>query len=271
MRRIGARLRKIPTQNVKAAKQFDAHRSICELQERVNRLEQLVAGLTGTGTGYVDGQIPSGDPKRPGPKPVHIWSLRSDRDQLVRMLENYWPEIEPFCLPQPDAEGLKSVFRAVARAQQRRHEFPALHLLRHLPDVVKFLTGDRFRRDPRQIANAFAGFTKISIWRSLKICQAESCLDPIGGRSIRAYIQRKHIGLYRDFAADFSLVNFASALRRYRIKDSKLKAYNASALYNCWKGCTSNYADLKLGTSAAVSRHSPETTNKGVARNRDTA
>ena len=47
---------------------------------------------------------------------------------------------------------------------------------------------------------------------------------------------------------DFSLVNFASALRRYRSKDPKLNAYNALTLYNCWKECIPNYADLKLGT-----------------------
>lgn len=243
MRRIADRLKKNSTQPVESTKQFDARRSICQLQERVGRLEQLLAGLTGTGTGYVEGQIPSAERKRPGPKPAHIWSIRGDRDQLVRMLEEYWPEIEPFCIPRPDEKGLRGVLRSIVRIRGF-HELPAKYLLEHLLDLVKFLGGDRFRHDPRQIANAFAGFPQISVWRSLKICQANPCIDPIGHRSIRAYIRRKLLRLYRDLTAEHSMVNFATVLRQYRSKDAKLSAYNAQNLYNCWKDCNPKYANL---------------------------
>jgi hypothetical protein len=157
MRRVAKRLKNNSTQTVKYAKQFDAHRSISELQERVSRLEQLIAGLMGTGAGFEEAQIPAVQRKRPGPKPIHIWSIRQNRDQLVQMLEDHWPEIEPFCIPRPDERGLRGVLRSIVKIRDFR-ELPAKHLLDHLPDVVKFLEGDRFRRDPRQIANALAGF-----------------------------------------------------------------------------------------------------------------
>jgi hypothetical protein len=244
MRRMGRRSRDNLTQIKKKGKQFDAHRSICELQERVSMLEQLLAGLTVTATGYVQTQIPSKERKRPGPKPVHIWSIRSDRDQLVRMLEEYWPEIEPFCIPQPDERGLRGVLRSIVRIR-KFHELPAKHLLDHLHDVGKFLESDRFRGDPRQIANAFGGFPQISVWRSLKICQAHRCMDPIGNRAIRAYIRRKHPALYRDLRPDYSLVNFASALKRYRSTDRNVQMYTAATLHRCWNNCVANYANLK--------------------------
>ena len=241
MRRKGPGVRKNSTQREKSKQQFDAHRSICELEERLNRLEQLFAGFTETG--YVEGQIPSAQGKRPGPKPVHIWSLRSDRDQLVRMLEKYWPEIEPFCIPRPDQRGLKGVLTSIVRIRGF-DELPAKHLLDHLLVLVKFLEGDRFRRDPRQIANAFAGFPQISVWRSLKICQENPCNDPIGKRAIRAYICRKHPRLYEELERNLDLINFANASKRYRSTDSKLRMYNAAALHSCWRECVPSFESL---------------------------
>lgn len=225
---------------------FDARRLMRDLEERVSRLEQLLEAFKGMGE-YAN-EIPFSAPTRPGPKPAHVWSIRMGRDHLVRMLEDYWPEIEPFCIPQSNGEGLRRVLWGVAKAALGRHELPAKHILKHLPEVVKFLSGDRFRSDPRQIANAFAGFPQISVWRSLKICQADPCMDPIGNRAIRAYIRRKHSGLYGDLQADFSLVNFASALKRYRSSDRNLQIYRADALYKCWNDCVPNYENLKIAS-----------------------
>jgi hypothetical protein len=231
------------THNSQSASKFDAQRSIRELQNRVSKLEQQLQRLTDISGG--EDEIPTGEAKRPGPKPAHVWSIRAERDRLVRMLEDFWPEIEPLCTPRPNPDGLRKVLTAIANASAGRDDLAAKHLLKHLPKVVKFLSGDRFRRDPRQIANAFAGSPQVSIWRSLKICQAEPCNDPIGNRAIRAYIRRKHLGLYRDLQADLSLVKFASALKRYRSTDPKLKMYSASTLYRCWKGCSPRYESLE--------------------------
>jgi len=123
-------------------------------------------------------------------------------------------------------------------ASQRRHDWPALHLLKHFPELIQFLSSDRFRRDPRQVANAFAGVPSVSVWRSLKLCQADPCNNPIGSRAIRSYIRRKHPELYQRLLADYSLVNFATALKSYRSKDQKLNQFGAQYLFLCWKQCT---------------------------------
>lgn len=240
MPRKSPRMKHNSTHRSHEAEQFDALQSIREIQDRVTRLEKALAGRLETGN---TDAIPEDNRKRPGPKGVHIWSLYSDRDQLVRMLEQYWPEIRPFCI-RPKAAHLKAILSAISKADHGRHELSAKHLLKHLPDVVNFVSGDRFRDDPRQIANAFAGFPQIGIWRSLKLCQANACMDPIGDRAIRAYIRRKHRTLFRYLSEDYSLINFVRALKRYRSTDSKLNMYGAAALYECWNQGIPAYEQL---------------------------
>jgi hypothetical protein len=109
--------------------------------------------------------------------------------------------------------------------------------LENLADLADFLSGDRFRRDPRQIANAFAGSNTMGVWRSLKRCQAYPSNEPIGQRAIRAYIRRKHARLFARLSADYSLPNFANSLRSYRGKDANVRALTAQALCICWKRC----------------------------------
>ena len=164
-----------------------------------------------------------------------------DRDEIVQMLELYWPELAPLCSPKPDVDDLRRALSRVPLLMQGRHELPARQLLKHLPDLVRFLSTDRFRGDPRQIANAFAGVPTIGIWRSLKVCQAGPCQSPIGERAIRAYIERKHKRLYENLSADNSIVNFATALKRYRSRDPKLQAYSAQLLYSAWNNSAPDY------------------------------
>ena len=117
--------------------------------------------------------------------------------------------------------------------------------MKHLPEVVKFLSSDRFRNDPRQLANAFARFPGISTWRSLKICQADPCNDLIGNRAIRAYIRRKHPTLYAELDRNHDLINFANVSNRYRSKDRNLRGYRADVLLQCWYEGVPNYGSLK--------------------------
>lgn len=164
----------------------------------------------------------------------------------MQMLEYYWPEIGPLCSPKPNAGGLKGVLESIPNQAQGGYKLPATHLLNHLSKLLEFLSTNRFRRDPRQIANAFAGYLKIGIWRSLKVCQASPCNDHIGPRAIRAYIRRKHPELHGNLTADYSLPNFATALKSYRTKDAKLKAFDARYLYLSWKQCAADYRALGL-------------------------
>ena len=228
---------------------FDAERSIRELQDRIARLERIVQDLGGSGFSEVEASLGAQRKKR-GPKPIHHGMLISGRNELVQMLEFYWPELEPLCLPKPKPEALREFLSRIARHLQgsqpseARHLESARHLLKHLPKIVDVLTGGRFSGDPRQIANACAGFPTIGFWRSLKVCQAEACNDPIGNRAIRAYIRRKHPELYGRLSAEHSLLNFATALKTYRTKEQRLNAFGADFLYQCWSQCKADYSTV---------------------------
>lgn len=242
------------TQEAHSRQKFDAPRSIRALNKRISKLEREVEvrlskierALRWDADFLLDDydQLPSKNArKRPGPRPRSGAFLLSERDQLVQMLESYWPEIEPLCWPRPNLEALKKVLGCIGKGEQdrspsmRRHLWAARHLLKHLPDAMTFLSGNRFRRDPRQIANAFAGFPSISTWRSLKLCQTKPCNDHIGPRAIKAYIRRKHPELYGNLLAEESLVNFVNAIRRYRSKDTNLAAFDPQYLLDCWQKC----------------------------------
>ncbi len=227
--------------------EFDAMRLMCDLEARMAKLEKAFEG-SGFLLAQVLPDIPAEAPKRPGPKPVPIWSLIPERDSLVEMLEAYWPELEFLCRPSPNEQELESALHAIAKAQAGHYSHPAKKLIGHLPELVDFLSSDRFRGNPRQIANAFAGFPKIGIWRSLKQCQSRPCNRPIGQRAIKSYISRKHPNLYRELIADYSLPNFARALRAYRSQDRKLDPFRADYLYLCWQSCKPN--NFALGASA---------------------
>jgi hypothetical protein len=245
MRRTASRIEEDSTHISPFKLEFDAESSIRSLQERVAKLESIVAELSATRDDDLD-TVPKEERKRPGPKPIHRGMILSDRDQLVEMLEYYWPEIEPLCSPEPNGKGLKKVLSSITGQMQGRYRFPSIHLLRHLSKVLEFLSTDRFRRDPRQIANAFAGVPKIGVWRSLKICQESPSNRVIGNRAIRSYIRRKHPELHGRLTADYSLPNFAAAMRTYRTQDVKLNAIGAHFLYISWKQCEADYRILGL-------------------------
>jgi hypothetical protein len=137
--------------------------------------------------------------------------ILSDRDRLVEMLEYYWPEIEPMCSPRPNKEGLKRVLESIPGKALGRYDYPAEHLLAHLSNVLEFVSANRFRGDPRQIANAFAGFPNVSVWTSLKLCQASPCNNPIGNRAIRAYLRRKHRELYGSLCGGYGEIRIPTA------------------------------------------------------------
>jgi hypothetical protein len=257
MRRKTLKASNVSTHNAHPSKEFDAVRSIRALEERVRQLESDLGHLRGsTDLAHIPSLAPAR--KSPGPKPVNVWMVLSDRDNLVQMLEYYWPEIEPLCVPAPDAKMLSRVFDSISKLEPRRYEHHARHLHKYVAEVCDFLLTNRFRSDPRQIANAFAGFPAVGIWRSLKICQASPCNDPIGSRALRAYIRRRHPRLYERLSADYSTPNFAVAMKKYRTKDQKIIGCGgAFSLYIWWKQSVPDYESLKLNPDDFPSEISP--------------
>jgi hypothetical protein len=227
------------TRNIRNKHESDATSYQRGLEERVTKLEAAVAQLNRRTLGLDSSfELPS---KKPGPKPKHGPLLLQDRDRSVQMLESFWPEFLNLCSPSPDAPGLKRLLIAVRKSNPGRYQLPANHLLDNLPELIRFLKTDRFRNDPRQIANAMAGVPLISSWRSLKLCQASPCNLPIADRAIKAYIERKHPELYGRLAAEHSQINFATALKGYRTRDARLKEMTPTSLYYAWKTCAADF------------------------------
>lgn len=235
----------ISTHSAHTTRQFDAHRAIRDLEQRIARLEKALENGVGP-LDYLAQDIPAEQPKKPGPKPIHFQGLLGDRDTMIQMLEAYWPEIEPLCWPKPKPKSLFRVLEKISAQKLSSYAQAAGHLTGHFGHFLKFLASDRFRRDPRQIANALAGFPQVGLWRSLKLGQSRPSNYPIGARAMRAYIRRKHPVLFRRLAADVDLLNFVSALRSYRTRDRWLAGLNAQYLHQCWLESMPNYRVLGI-------------------------
>lgn len=245
MRRTAQSSSSISTHSAQSTQKFDAERVVRALEQRVGRLEKALANGVGP-IDYLAQELPTVELKKPGPKPIHFQGLLADRDTLVQMFETYWPEIEPLCGPKAKPKSLLRILEAVSAEKMSSYAQAAKHLVKNFDYVLKFLASDRFRRDPRQIANALAGVPQVGLWRSLKLCQSRPTSNPIGQRAMKAYLKRKHPVLYRRLAADVDILNFVSALRTYRTKDRWLAGLNADYLYMCWQQAIPNYRALGI-------------------------
>ncbi len=250
MRRTTQDSSSISTHSAHSTQKFDAELVIAELVRRVARLETALENGVGP-IDYLAQEIPTVKPKKRGPKPIHFQGFLADRDTLVRMFENHWPELEPLCWPKSKAKSLLRVLEAISAEKMSSYAQAARRLIEQFDSVLKFLASDRFRHDPRQIANALAGVPQVGLWRSLKLGQSRSCTYPIGQRAMKAYLKRKHPMLYRRLAADPDLLNFVSVLRSYRTKDRWLAGLNAQYLHQCWQQAKPNYRALGLELTSA--------------------
>ena len=246
----------ISTQSRINTPKFDATREIRSLQNRVTSLERKLSELLDKGRNDLDSLEadlpPKQEKRRRGPNPVHKPTLLAQRDELIQMLEGYWPEIEVSCLPSPKPRELQKVLSSIRGQANGRHKMPAEHLLANMEALLKFLSSDRFRSDPRQIANAFAGFPAVSTWRSLKLCQSVPSQLPIGSRAIRIYVRRKHPKLFAILQLDISLPHFVNSLRDYGSRETMLLGYTAQYLYECWLTGKPDFSRLIAGKGEPV-------------------
>lgn len=245
MRRTAQPTSPISTHSAYSTRRFDARRVIRDLEQRIARLEKALDNGAGP-LDYLAQEMPAAQPKKPGPRPIHFQGLLGDRDTMIQMLEAYWPEMETLCWPKPKPKSLLRVLEKISAQKLTSYAQAAGHLTRHFEPFLKFLASDRFRRDPRQIANALAGVPQVGLWRSLKLSQSRPSNYPIGARAMRAYIRRKHPVLFRRLEADIDLLNFVSALRSYRTRDSWLAGLNAQYLHQCWRESMPSYRALGI-------------------------
>lgn len=144
------------------------------------------------------------------------------RDRLVYVLELYWPELRSVIDPLKK-QRLRDLLRGLSSPENGPDVQPyAKHLEEHFDVLCTFVGGDRFRNDPRRIADALAGVPGVGFWRSLKVCGQSPCVMQVGQRALGAYIQRKLPRLWQVIqTAD--KVKVAVALRGFRTKDRHLK------------------------------------------------
>lgn len=164
MRRTAQLASPISTHSAHSTRRFDARRIIRDLEQRVARLEKALDNGIGP-LDYLAQEMPAAQPKKPGPRPIHFQGLLGDRDTMIQMLEAYWPEIETLCWPKPKPKSLLRVLEKISAQKLTSYAQAAGHLTRHFEPFLKFLASDRFRRDPRQIANALAGVPHVGYER----------------------------------------------------------------------------------------------------------
>ena len=173
---------------------------------------------------------------RRGPRSrIQHSELSRFRNSLVETLENYWPEIERCCLPSLKAKSLRDVLREVEWREGSQRKLCTTHLLEHFAILCGFVAGDRFRGDPRQIANALAGVPDLSYWRSLKLCQSEPCANDIGLPALRAYVRRKYPRLHDELSERIDEIHFITTLRKYRSEDKAIRNLFPSTLLHAWR------------------------------------
>jgi hypothetical protein len=206
------------------------------LERRVTELEKKLAQAKSgdfPGDAYTLGAAEAATRRGPKPRCQHEEFLLF-RDLIVDMLETHWPEIQLTCVPILRAESLKVALKIIARRDTSQHGICAQHLLRNYETLLRFLRTNRFRGDPRQIANALAGAPTLGFWRSLKLGQAEPCPARIGQRALKAYIHRKHRTLYDELEERIDLVHFTNTWRNYRKRDKNIRDFLASAIHHAW-------------------------------------
>ena len=220
----------------------DAAKQVQALAKRVKELERSVAAVA---TQPSDEDVwrasrTLNEGAKRGPKPKHPTFIYSDRNELVNMLEDHWPELLPHCRTPVNPAALRHALTAIAK-RDGHYTRAAQHLLSNFKIFSEFLAGDRFRNDPRQIANAMAGVPHVSTWRSLKLCGAKPCEMNLGERAVRAYIERKHHELYRAISNQSDLVSISALMRSYRTRDRHIACYKktAVALEQAWRAGSS--------------------------------
>ncbi len=163
-----------------------------------------------------------------GPRPRYSNEIYKDRDMFVRFLEQYWPEIEPLCVPKLNLAKLKVILSSFPVQKFGQVGETANRLLDRLSFIEDSFThpqlSARFRNDPRVLAGALAGVPEVGLWRSLKLCPPRGCNVPMGDRAMRSYLHRKHPALHRALRAGMNITQTMVWLKEYQTRDKLLKS-----------------------------------------------
>jgi hypothetical protein len=191
-----------------------------------------------------------------GPAPTHRNDLFPFRDQIVMLIEWFWPEIQQACTLPLDKTFLLRTLSAINKKVPCE---ASDHLVKHVDKLVQFIHARSkrppykriFRNDPRQFANAIAGVPSIEFWTSMRKCElkANRCTSAIGKRAIRSYIERKHRRLAQILrgVASGDTLGYRDALKDYDLRDPQIvlctKPIN---LQRAWEAGKPNWTALGI-------------------------
>jgi len=232
------------TQRLRKRRDYDARltlleREIATLREQMRRMQGDFRGLSS----FTLPQPPK--PKRGRRPTISSWVLK-DRDELVEMLEAYWPELSLYCDNRDEVQ-LRSMLEVISNLQDKEKANAAKHVLTHFDKLLKFLESGRYHGEPRHIANALAGVNQVSWWRSLKFCGARPSEKMRDIRTIKDYLIRKHPDVYERLArANGDVLRIAVELRRVRSRDQIVVAMKQTAVFasQVWRAGIPNFSQF---------------------------
>lgn len=210
-------MRKNSSNNDATSKIGGLENRIAQLERRIEDLEQPYRRVVP----ILQAQNKQRDGRGRKPK-IKAWAS-SRRDELIELLEDYWPEFELLFEKPERIQNIKTYLEKLAAPGRGHHASAAKHLLENLEVLIKFLKTPRYARNPRHVANALAGVPEVSFWRSLKVLGAKPSERWLSDRALPAFIKKK----LPDFAAKLAkardTVEVGLAFRNLRTKDPQIK------------------------------------------------
>jgi hypothetical protein len=247
MRRTSASHSIKATHSATKLPKFDAQGEIAALKARITRLERRFEAEDDWNRELAVG--PSLPKTRRGPKAKHPFEIHENRDMFVRFFEQYWPEIEPHCGPNPNIRALQAIFKSFPIEKFGQLGETALKLSERIAYLEEFLSTPkfrvRFRSDPRALAGALAGVPGVGLWRSLKLCPPRTCTVPMNDPAMRSYLERRHPDIYRRLTSSTDLLHVTAWWKEYQTRDKAIKNYKALDLIRVWNAGGSEYIPIR--------------------------
>lgn len=197
---------------------------LASLETRVEHLQQEFDRLSGVVPAHIQKAIESIGKKHRGPhKKIDDTELLLNRDNLLRWLEEHWPNIVKPLLAAKNPREVSALLRPLATSREIRPEWQK-RIIGHPATLYDFLQSDKFRIKPprktvadalrlqhseprqraanrlptRQIANAMAGVPNLRWRTSLDKCSKNPSSYSVGPNTANYY--RSILGISNDEA-----------------------------------------------------------------------
>lgn len=217
----------------------DLERRLAELDERLTKLETPPEKKLWQ---ILKEQEPR--PKR-GRKAKYPFHIEGTRNALLELFEEFWPEFD-LLFRRPDRPAdIRALLKAFhKRPPLGRYRAAVDHLLENLDTLLVVLKSNRYRSNPRSLANSLAGVPHVSWWRSMKVCAERGYPSLLGDRVLKSYVERKYPHIARVFNEAKNEFELAVRTKGMRTKDAEISRLFSSADYawRVWQSGRANFA-----------------------------